>query len=650
MKKSKLLEEISKLKSSAGCARMFRMKRLSALLVLGALSALAADPDPSIHCIRFDGNQYVDTGVPARTGVKIELVAEWANPNADSGVFGARIGDIRFYPVHVYEGRLAYGAGGFNKISGARIAANTVYTVVADFADDVQTISLDGTTVWSGTAATGISLPDTTLYLGAVNYGGAKYNCSMTVRSARIWLDGELVHDYAPDFRDGVAGFCDAVDGSFVPSSSSQAFSAVPRWTAGAPDAYVEWVAGSVYTHGIDTLVPARSPLTFEGRMRWTTVDARFGGNEYNYLGAYRTQQNYLAPVHVVTNQLWLAYGNGNDYGTHKFFLTHANGTPATVTAGTDHTFRAVMANGEQTLVWDGETLHSGTLAQDVDFDDDIAVFAAGSWGGLSHHAGARCYWLKIWRGDTLVRDLVPAVKNGEGVLYDRVENLCLYSWAPIGANNIGPALAAPTKPVRFCEYVGSTGTQYIDTGVEGRAGTKVEATMAWVAQTGDEGVIGARKDWGDTRFYPIHYYGDLCYGYGAFNHSPNKSFKIPVGERHVIVADFAAGSQTVTVDGTTVMGGTSSADIRTGRPMYLYAENVVGNADYFSKVRIYELKIWQDGALVRHYVPVLADNGAPYLWDKVSNTFAVSQTDYAFWDFGEPGEPFERPMMILVK
>ena len=96
---------------------MVRMKAPFLLFALAAASAAAATgPDPSIHCIRFDGNQYVDTGVPARTGVKIELVAEWANPNADSGVFGARIGDIRFYPVHVYEGRLAYGAGGFNKI------------------------------------------------------------------------------------------------------------------------------------------------------------------------------------------------------------------------------------------------------------------------------------------------------------------------------------------------------------------------------------------------------------------------------------------------------------------------------------------------------------------------------------------------------
>lgn len=65
------------------------MKRLLPLLALCALSAAAAVPNPTVHCVRFDGNQYVDTGIPARTGVTIELVAEWSNPNADNGVFGA---------------------------------------------------------------------------------------------------------------------------------------------------------------------------------------------------------------------------------------------------------------------------------------------------------------------------------------------------------------------------------------------------------------------------------------------------------------------------------------------------------------------------------------------------------------------------------
>ena len=617
-------------------------------LALCALSAAAAVPNPSVHSVRFSGSQYVDTGVPARTGVKIELVAAWDNPGSDNGVFGARVDNTRFYPVHVYGNKLSYGAGDFKQLSTS-IAANTVYTIVSDFADDLQTISLDGTTVWTGTPATGLSLSGKTLYLGAVNYTGDKayYNCWMTVYSARIWLDGDLVRDYRPDFRNGVAGFYDAVNGTWNPSAGQNGFFVVPRWTPGPPDSLVEWIAGSGWTHGIDTMVRARSDLAFEGKMRWNYVDASAGGREYAFLGALWSKNKYLEAVHVVSNQLWFAYGNGQAYGEVRFFLTNPNGTPATVTAGTDHEFRAVLAAGEQSLVWDGVTVHSGTRAESVDVGGNVAVLATQEGGGFGYSASARCYRLKIWQDDVLVRDLVPGVKDGEGVLYDKVDGICLYSWNPIGPANIGPPLAAPTRPVRFCEYVGSTGTQYVDTGVEGRAGTKIETTLEWTNANGDRGVIGSRKDWGDTRFYPIHTNGDLCYGYGRFNHIGKT---IPANEKHVIETDFRAGSQTVTLDGTNVVSGTSSTDIRTGRPMYLYADNAVGTADYFSYVRVYELKIWQDDVLVRHFVPVIADNGAPYLWDKISKSLFGSETDTAFWDCGEIGGSFEQGTVILVR
>ena len=377
--------------------------------------------------------------------------------------------------------------------------------------------------------------------------------------------------------------------------------------------------------------------------MRWNYIDAQAGGREYNYLGAYRSRQNYLAPVHVVSNQLWLAYGNGNTYGTHKFFLTHANGTPATVAADTDYTFSAVMANGEQTLVWNGETVHSGTLAQTVDFADDIAVFAAGSWGGFSESAPARCYWLKIWRDGTLVRDLVPAVKNGEGVLYDRVDGLCLYSWSPLGPARLGPPLAAATKPARFCEYVGSTGAQYVDTEIIGRSDTKVEAMVEWRTVGEDACAIGSRR--GNTRFYPIHCYNGLTYGYNGYYTVGT----FVAGQKHVVESELYAGAQRITLDGVVKANGTQGA-IDTNLSMYLFALHNGNSAGAYAKVRIYYLKIWQDGALVRDYVPVLADNGAPYLWDKVSKTLFGSATSTPFWDSGEIGSRFEQGTVILVK
>ena len=66
--------------------------------------------------------------------------------------------------------------------------------------------------------------------------------------------------------------------------------------------------------------------------------------------------------------------------------------------------------------------------------------------------------------------------------------------------------------------------------------------------------------------------------------------------------------------------------------------------------MKVHSAQIWQDGTLVRDYVPVIADNGAPYLWDQVSKTLFGSATDTPFWDYGTIGEPFERPLLILIR
>lgn len=49
----------------------------------------------------------------------------------------------------------------------------------------------------------------------------------------------------------------------------------------------------------------------------------------------------------------------------------------------------------------------------------------------------------------------------------------------------------------------------------------------------------------------------------------------------------------------------------------------------YFGKCRFRWLKIWQDGALVRSFRPVMLENGLAALWDSVS--------ERVFW----PNTPF---------
>ena len=87
---------------------------------------------------------------------------------------------------------------------------------------------------------------------------------------------------------------------------------------------------------------------------------------------------------------------------------------------------------------------------------------------------------------------------------------------------------------------------------------------------------------------------------------------------------------------------------------MYLFAANWKNaGAQLFAPARIHSLKIWQEEngslKLVRHYVPVIADNGGPYLFDKVTRTFHQGATS-GLWDIGEKGERYPLGTSIIVR
>lgn len=81
-----------------------------------------------------------------------------------------------------------------------------------------------------------------------------------------------------------------------------------------------------------------------------------------------------------------------------------------------------------------------------------------------------------------------------------------------------------------------------------------------------------------------------------------------------------------------------SYASITSGQTLYMFALGHSSQAEGMkckTKGRVYSLKIYENGSLVRSYIPVIADNGGPYLYDKVTQTFHQGVTS-GLWDVGE--------------
>ena len=172
--------------------------------------------------------------------------------------------------------------------------------------------------------------------------------------------------------------------------------------------------------------------------------------------------------------------------------------------------------------------------------------------------------------------------------------------------------------PPTLVEYIESSGTQYIDTGEYADETTEFELkflTSNTLASSPWYGIFGSRTSPSTLACYVSTYSNATGCGYFKFNDTGYN------------VAMTASSEETYTLsNGTfTDTSGTTMA-VTTGSwegtfPMFLFAMNNNGTASCGSH-RIYYLKLWKNGSLVRHFKPCLDSNGVACMYDAVSQTF----------------------------
>ena len=189
-------------------------------------------------------------------------------------------------------------------------------------------------------------------------------------------------------------------------------------------------------------------------------------------------------------------------------------------------------------------------------------------------------------------------------------------------------------------EYIQSSGSQWIDSGVNGETGLKFCGDLEWdTSHTGsnenaDWMLVGARKNTSsDTRIIPIYIEKKVCFGYGKFART---IWPYALGVRHEIVADFTEPSVSAFLyrDGKPLVDYRDSktpskgSTINAERNLYIFAANWGGSANLFAKAKLYRLVIQRKNAStgvlepVRHFVPCRDGNGVACLYDIVSGGF----------------------------
>lgn len=597
----------------------------------------ANEPDGFVDYVESTGGPYVDLDVKGKVGLSMSSRMSWVEVPEDAAYVAARKGSKdRFYLYYYYQSStIAYGD---YYQSGQKLTSGVVHDVYSVLKTNEQRLTIDGNDVLAKTdsASTDTGL---NLYLFAINYdGAARYASKARCYSLKIWDGTTLVRDFRPCLKLGEACLYDEVSKRIFRASGGK-LKAGRLSVKGRPDYFVEYleVKGDNF---LDTGVRAKSGVRAAGDFQYTQtrsadeedkmyLEAPLDRKERTFLGACaadNSQRCYL--LHAVGGDMWIGHGD------HRVYPKNQGGD--SVNFGTErHVFDVTLAANQQSASCDGIvlSLEGSPWTANVDAGCNLYLFGCNAGGTVRHQSNVRFYSLKLWQGESLERDFLPCVKNGQAGLYDAQNDEVVFPALFVDPSCLGaPVLTDDMKPVKVLEYVESDGSQWYDTGVTGCVGTVANIKMAWLEQGKDIGFLGSRKTSGDTRFYMWHNaYDKMSCGVEKFwyfnNADPTQpkdgssgveTIPIEVGKTYQVNASFLPERQHITVNGKVVFDVLKTVDLDTDYPLYLFANDNMGEATGKSAARLYSLKIRQGGRIVRHFVPVRLDCGVNALYDMV--------------------------------
>ena len=432
---------------NSGSGTFAKGGEIAAGLSLATSSALVSsseygEPDEYLDYIEATGEQYIDTGVNAATGLKVRADFSWEGSitsGTDWGLVGARSGNVRMLMIHMFSQRPFIGYGTNSRGNPANASSYTSgdrSEVVADFSaaaslefyqNGKKTFSTREPSGKNGDAYTfaeywthgdiDLGIP---LYLFAYNEAGTATGKSKAklYELKMLRSDGnggyDVVRHYLPARNGGVAGLYDKATGRFFGSATATPFSA-PESALPRPVKTLAWVQsdgdGGSRRLWLDTGVTAKSGVRSD--IDFTLKDEPTSSNERGILtsrGAAGSDTRFYLAYHY----------HGNFIYGYKTFVD------SSVAATKDERYRIVgsLDEGSQSITVNGAELNSGesTSTGYLNAGNTLALFCYRDSSGTSYHSAIRLYSLKLWDGDEALRDYLPCLAdNGKAGLYDRV-------------------------------------------------------------------------------------------------------------------------------------------------------------------------------------------------------------------------------------
>lgn len=167
-------------------------------------------------------------------------------------------------------------------------------------------------------------------------------------------------------------------------------------------------------------------------------------------------------------------------------------------------------------------------------------------------------------------------------------------------------------------EYLESNGTQYIDTGLKGKNGYNFDYKVNFtsLSSTNATGVGGLWEKSKSLYLGMIRTNYKFSYHYQDTN-SPVEVQTVSVDTDYVVSGHLYSGSQYVVINGDKSPVKSLSGNFTSTINMWLFGLN--SSSPLYSYMKMYYCKVYDNGTLVRDFVPVIAPDKKACMFDKVS-------------------------------
>ena len=172
--------------------------------------------------------------------------------------------------------------------------------------------------------------------------------------------------------------------------------------------------------------------------------------------------------------------------------------------------------------------------------------------------------------------------------------------------------------------YLESTGTQYIDTGIKSQVGIKVEMQMQFTTDaTSSMAPFGSHYSSPNLNFQRRS--GTVPRWYTVFNgvQTTNKHVVVKTKTPYKLELYMGASEQYFKANGETIYNAENEVTGVSTRNLFLFQRN--SGTTYPASMKLYYCKIWLNDVLVRDFIPNQV-NGTPCLFDNVTQTNFYNQ------------------------